>query len=665
MTAFGLTSRKSAIAASLLAMTALGYGSLGHAQALTPAPNCSVPADVAPGGYLKLPKMTVKITNNSTKSLLFPILSTGATKPASFWLQAGFCVPAEYLKTRTYTNTNVYRLYINPTTGIAPGATVTLSLPLWSQIAPGPIGAPSGDEPDQYINWWQGGRVSMTLYKKAITGSLAKDKAANEKSRFAGPVKGSPIVTCDSCEPLVVYEAAGALPENEPGQLTEYTLAGTDVSKSPIAIDARVVGYNISYVDSATLPVAMEPSGNSFVGWIGSNMTTTAFQRKLDAFHTSIYEGWPYLLSSGDDPQKLVNKVPSPTANFFANYSGDNPPATLTPPGASFKAMVSNWEYCVAHPENTGKVCATIREVDKLFVANYNSYVKRWQANWGCPGTPRALTSKNGEYWYLSKVYGWVPFNETPPGDKEQCKKPISNELRDTIGYTEATVGAVQKKYIALEYMTTTDGVAKGYAFNPYVQLIHGSAPPNEFLNLKNAYAFSIDTNGVGFLIYPGTGIEFAVGGSQHLSNPNAFDPGTIVELGLGYGGPGKTRFDYYGVCQPIGPDKQPVDVCPLMTDTSAYTGVKVPSVRYTDGDGTMISLHDTKGKTYKFIITKAPPFSSTDGKHPTQDMITCVPSDPNLSWCQGIHGYTIPVGDLLNPGEHPLNYVSTPPPVG
>ncbi len=651
--------RKSALAvASLLAMTALGYGSLGHAQGLTPAPNCSVPADVAPGGYLKLPKMTVKITNNSVKNYVFPILSTGATSPASFWLQAGFCVPKDYLATRTFTNKLVYRLYINPTKGIAPGASVTLSLPLWTQIAPGPIGSPSGDEADQYINWWQGGRISLSIYKKTITANVAADKAANAKSKFPGPTKGSPIVGCDSCETLVVYQGAGDLPENEPTQLTEYTLAGTDRSTSPIGIDTKQVGYNISYVDSATLPVAMEPWGNAFVGWIGTDLTTTAFQRRLDSFHASNYAGWPYLLNS-DDKEKIVSKVPS-TGTLFANYSGANPPATLTPPGASFLAMTENWKYCVAHTENVGKVCSTIREVDALFKANYASYSARWVNKWQCPGAPRSLASTNGENWYLSKVYGWVPFNETPPGDKPQCAKPIENELRDTDGYTEAKVSKIQHDYIAMQYMTTADGVVKGSAFNPYVQLIHGSAPPNDFLNMRNAYAFSVD-DGVGFLLYPGTGLELAVGGVQGLPNPNPFDPGGVVEV---VPGSGKVAFVQYGVCQPFGPDHEPTDVCPLMSDIKPFVGIKVPSVRYHNAGGTMVVLMDGAGKKYQFIITSPPPFASTDRNNPVKSMISCVPSDPNIAWCQGIVGYTVPVGDPTNPTAHPVNYLNAPPPI-
>lgn len=665
MTGLWVAPRKSTIAASLLAVTALGYGSLGHAQTVSNSPSCSIPADVAPNGYLKLPRMTFKITNNSKTEVLYPVISTGATQPSSFWMQAGFCVPAAQLETRTFANKNIFRLYVNPAKGIAPGASVMVTLPLWSQLAPGPLGTPSGDEYDQYINWWQGGRISLTTSRGTIAANIAADKKENAESGFAGPVKGSPLVECDSCEPLVVYQATADELPNQPTQLTEYTLAATDTSKSPIGIDTKIVGYNISYVNSAALPVAMGTYGNPFVGWVGSTQPTSEFQATLKSFYASNYRGWPKFRTSAETPVVLSTKAPS-TGTLYANYSGANPPTTVTAPGLSFNNMKANWKYCVAHTENTGEVCSIIREVNALFLANYSRYVANYSSEWECPGVPRSLTSTNGENWFLSKVYGWVPFNETPAGEPNEpapkCGKPITNEIIQSTGYDEAKVIKISHDYIRLQYMTKADGVVKGDAFNPYVQLIHGSTPPNAFLGIKSSYAFSID-DGVGFVAFPGSGLAIAVGGAANLPNVNPFDPGAVVTFG-GLSGP----YTMFGYCEAGSPDIEPNGVCPLMLSTTGYIGSRgpvLPAVRYHTTGGTLIVLLDKNNRKYQFIINSLPPFSGTRA-NPSNSMVSCVPNDPNGAWCKGLEGFTDPVGspDLPPNQNFPANFVNLPPPL-
>jgi hypothetical protein len=520
------------------------------------------------------------------------------------------------------------------------------------------LGSPSGDEADQYVNWWQGGRITLTTSRATIAKDIAADKKENQKSGFPGPVKNSPVIVCEACEPIAIYQATADTPANEPTQLTEYTLSGVDRSTSPIGIDPKEVTYNISYVDSAALPVAMEPWGNDFVGWIGGGGATNPFQQAMNAFRaTPVYAGWPSYQTEADTPVIVRNKVPS-TGVVFALESGANPPTTLTRPGRVFENMIANWDYCVATLANTGTVCATIREVDALFKANYANYAASWSGTWGCPGEPRSLTSVNAKNWYLSKVYGWVPFNETPA--EGSCNSKIENEIARTPGYSEAAVVKIEGDYIGLQYTTSADGVVKGAAFNPYVQLIHGALPPNAFLGMKNAYAFSVD-DGVGVQQLPGTGLVISVGGVLGMPNPNPFDKGAAVDVGPGFYGPqSPDQFVEYGICQDFGPDIEGGAFCPEMYPFRPGSSFNVASVRF---NATKVVLLDAYNRKYEFIIASAPPFGSTNPNMPTNAMIKCVPGDPNIGWCMGVHGYTLPANTGPMPVPVPRNYISTPPP--
>ncbi len=50
-----------------------------------------------------------------------------------------------------------YQFYINPTTGIAPGQSVFITVPLYTQL----VVSPNPTVPDQYIDWWNGGTIQV------------------------------------------------------------------------------------------------------------------------------------------------------------------------------------------------------------------------------------------------------------------------------------------------------------------------------------------------------------------------------------------------------------------------------------------------------------------------------------------------------------------------
>ncbi len=95
---------------------------------------------------------------SKTPSNIYPVLTTG-TSSSSLWLQAWLKVPKGEMGNKPYPKLNNFRIYINPTgKGIPPGGSVTITLPLLTQLFP-PIGRPK--ETDQYIDWWGGGRVEL------------------------------------------------------------------------------------------------------------------------------------------------------------------------------------------------------------------------------------------------------------------------------------------------------------------------------------------------------------------------------------------------------------------------------------------------------------------------------------------------------------------------
>lgn len=619
------------IGASLAGVMALASAGLGQAQNAAPA---ATP--------VKLRNMTITILNNSDRAI-YPILSTGA--PAlDFWLQGAFKVPASQQGTRTYQEINTYRIYVNPNTGGIPiGGSVTLTVPLWTQLDPK---SPDGSKPDQYINWWSGGRVSLGDGVSVTKTNYRFDVAKNKT--WSGPVAGSPVITCADCkEELRVFRdtdgksaPTGNFNENEPTQLTEYTLGGVNRGTNPITVLDDEVDYDISYVDSVYLPAAIEPQDNPRIGWVGTVQSVDDFKNKLRSFKkTARYTGWPTFVESAD-PSVAILKLPS-TGFVFAAQSGAHPSPILSPSGASFLALTDNWKKCTDTTTNKGLQCVQMRDVKALFVANYASYKAKWNAA-NCKGGIRPLVTSDGyDYnWLLSKVYGWVPFNETP--GTAACPQ-IKNELADTPGYPLPVLLPLVDEYKKLQY-TGAGILPNGSAFNPYVWLIHGNMPPNNFLAMPYAYSFSIDDS-VGNMLEKGTGLVIAVGGNKNLPNPNPYDPAKFVHVNLQKRATGET-FTQYGICQGY---KLGV-LCPLMeplpTDNFVVAADLYP---------VLVTLSDNHNKKYSFIITKAPPFPSQT----SHAQIQCESGD---KWCSDtVLTHSVPADPPIK--VIPDNYIETGPP--
>src|SRR5580658_4376539 len=116
---------------------------------------CSAAAIVAAGGWAKAqecprqpPIQTIKIFNDSKGRWIFPVLELGKEKidEANIWMQAICKVPDSKTKTLTYRRTLTFRFYINPTKGIAPGESVVITLPLFTQL----VANVDPTQPNQY-----------------------------------------------------------------------------------------------------------------------------------------------------------------------------------------------------------------------------------------------------------------------------------------------------------------------------------------------------------------------------------------------------------------------------------------------------------------------------------------------------------------------------------
>lgn len=580
-----------------------------------------------------VPTMTIKIYNDSDAYNIYPVLSTGTSTPDQ-WMQAAFGVPRSELGNNPYPKTNQFRLYINGLNGIPPGSSVTITVPLYSQLVPTDQVNPK--LPDQYIDWWGGGRIY--IYERAAIDQQPPDALVadyNHNKSMTGnpltPIAGAALPICtEGCQTpaMEIFKDPDALPSNDPNQLIEYTLGAIKLAKDPYQIDLHNVDYDVSYVDNAYLPAAMEPYNNLQVGYIGTTQLIDTFKDALNRFLAApIGAGWPQF---SDNENETILKIPSALHIFPSLLTPGVPPPDLTPPPpwVPIEKMKELWRTCVTGG-GTAPICDDIRDVQALFMANYQNYQSNYatRTEWSCNKAkqPVPLT----EPLMLAHVYGWSPFNE-------QCTSSDANLLQDTPGYSEnnnSKYQTVKTEFDKLQYWPTGE-------FDPYVILIHGK----DYVNAPNVYAYSVD-DAVGNMQVAGDGLIITVGGSGGLPNP---DPATPpIHINFGYSPKDAIRFVQYGICTKT-PD-QDVDPDYASFDISTNHLSSCP-----------LSLIDNQGQLYTFKITQQPPYPSTNYLTPeTHAMIDCSGNtdDKSKNWCSNIFGYTVTV---VNKSE---SYVIAPAP--
>jgi len=484
-----------------------------------------------------VPSKNVKIFNN-TGDKLYAVIETSPSDTDQ-WLQAAF--GTTNVKRDTYAHTKVYRVYINPDKGIPPGGSITIKVPFYSQL----VQNPDATKPDQYIDWWNGGRVD--LYD--VHANLVLRLNADQKNAVVPLTAGVSCARNSTCEPLNVYSGTVVLPLEDPTQLTEYTFANVITNQgTPYPLDPTYVDYDISYVDQVYLPVAIEPLNNKYIGYSGTTQAVPDFRKELKNF-LGAWQGWPIYVGNPVYPNP---RIPG-AYNVMIGGSG------LTDPGVTVKQMKDLYKNCVKKDDGTD-ICRDIRAVNNLFQKNYAKYLTQ-DCNPHVELTDDRL---------LQHVYGWAAF-------KEYCKDP-HNELADTPGIDYQ---ATFSNYIELQYL------ASG-AFNPYVQLIHGT----NYLGM-NAYAFSVD-DAVGNMNELGDGLILAVGGNKGLANKKAFDKHKIIHVNLQTPGKDDPKWKSYGICT----------ATPTQNLTQGFLSFTIYTVNYP----CQIAVSDANGKIYDFTIKNEPP---------------------------------------------------------
>ena len=366
----------------------------------------SPPGDLA---AQTVPTMTIVIYNNSKNHSIYPVLSTGRHDAVDTWLQAAFKIPKSQLADNPYPIRHAFRLYFNPKgAGIPPGGNVTITLPLYTQLVANANVNPK--KPDQYIDWWNGGRVY--IYESlSATGrppnALVADYTMRASQTRVTPVGGAALPTCPKCQqPLEIFKDPGELPSNDPNQLIEYTLGAINLTKDPYKLDVKNVDYDVSYVDNAYLPAAMEPYNYPLVGYVGTIQEIDTFQGALKRFLAGKFKGWPQYIDNGH--QKIL-RIPS-ALHIMLDQDNLTPP----PPWRPVEEMKMLWRNCTANGGLQTDLCAKIRNVRDLFEANYANYKANYRTSFKntCDQTKQPAPPKLTEGAMLQHVYGWGPFSD-------------------------------------------------------------------------------------------------------------------------------------------------------------------------------------------------------------------------------------------------------------
>lgn len=544
------------------ALSACGGGDGGgasYASAFLPAVPPAADAGAGGGGVAPSPNVTCKdfdgnsvsvkpktitVYNNSDR-VIYPVLST-SENAKNEWIRGCFRVDD-----KLYPTTSVYKLYVNEGTGIPVNSSVTVTLPLYSELST-----------ENYITWWNGGRVVLADSNERLR--------QDEDKKLDTPA----AVTCEGkntgCA-LSVYSSKVQFPENIYAQLSEYTFGDAVIpaGQKPL-LKPDNVGYNISYVDHVYLPIGIGPKNNPYIGYSGSVQSLATFADALGAFMGGdAGKGWPvYNLNS--------LKLPG-GYNVFAQRTGvlpavDNVPVkpALDVPvltvqkciagqctedekknlhyGEAVQRMQNLWGSCVnwGAEDISQYVSATVAcpadmatkmdAVKQFFAQNHKNYLALHAGK-----TCKTTTPEKPDFTYmeaLKHIYGWVPFNEgCGAGD---------NKLADTAipGWTHATLQPMYIHDLQYNYKQAAVQSDPKLNFNPYVSLIHESLQ-------MNAYGFSVD-DAVGFMSELGDGLIFVVGGPNGLENPKQFSysDGFAVAIGapatLSQGTP---LIKKYGVC--------------------------------------------------------------------------------------------------------------------
>jgi hypothetical protein len=525
------------------------------------------------------PTKEIRIYNNTNGPIFVLIQIPIRPKPDyDTWMQAQFKVSdwgPSWNTERRFNMTKLYRAYIevgrNPsgllekTYGIAPlGQFVKITVPFYTQLR-----KVSKDDlgkiDDQFINWWNAGRVYM--FDTEAGYHSAKAFNTDNKSIPGGglppapvsPLTGAVTPTCTSSDgkecKVVLIEYAANPSFNIPFELAEYTFAaaeGPPTHLKQLTINTAIVNYNVSSLDSVFLPVAMGPINNKQVPYIGTTMSVDAFRKALQNFSSlsSLGDRWPYYVPVYYYDRKYTDfpsgaaeacslkvlagaqyKLPAiPGARFTIeeSYKQPTPPS---PPAVSSNPAQWKSKY---NPDTKGRCDGGLSPAPSFVdPPDLGALAKGMVTYWrdctennrqsdtcsqirqvqklftdsyekACPGKPPIPF-----YTMMIAVYGWSRV------EYMGCK---GLDLAQT--WSKSEHKSALQTYCNLQYNYAT-GATGAAIFNPYARLIH--SPSSEGGLGSSAYAFSIDDK-LSFKSVKGDGIILAVGGAKDLENKDPTD---------------------------------------------------------------------------------------------------------------------------------------------
>jgi hypothetical protein len=487
--------------------------------------------------------MTIKIFNDEPPggSYIFPVFSTGG--PAfRERLQAWFCNNGP----GPYTATKLSRIYINPTSGIAPSQSVTLQIPLYTQNN-------RNNLPDPFIDWWTGDTIELFFSSsatppRALTELINGLSPENPNQAQLTPLPPG-LPTCNGCAEMRFFVDTASITKNNPSQLIEFNLGALQACNNAVSsicirrpqnnqttLDIRNVDIDVSYVNVAFAPAALAPVNNDQTGFVGTEQTAESFAIALNKFLAGPGKPWPQFVHTYSDKTKeSLLKLASPLEVFarfsppssctetgrgsgkFINPCTWDPPTDLCgfttswpcsqPTGAllwptqlwqPLQDLVSNWTSHAGDSSNpnsvgtcgtnppAGTFCAAIMDVKKLLITNYNKYVQLANAK-GCPTVPL------NDFVLLAHVYPWTPFVERQ-GPGGAClgagDNLLQNSSSDYSSNNFALYQQVKTEFDRLNYNLLPPDPTKPYIFNPWVGCSATSVPnctdPNGLIHGAN-----------------------------------------------------------------------------------------------------------------------------------------------------------------------------------
>jgi hypothetical protein len=617
-----------------------------------------------------IPLQTIKIFND-TPDYAFAELEVGLNNPDQ-WIQMACNLTQTQAKTFVYATTLTNRFYINGAKGIAPGASVVITLPLYTQLT----ASVDPTKPNQYAEWWQGQNMQIftsvtatppLAYQNSFSGA-ARPKQKMLLSAAANPTWPTCTDQTGAPCPLEFFtDQDGTLPKFGPSQLVEATLGATQVQtvvndSLPIALNTANADFDVSYVNVAYIAAAMGPYKNNQAGYVGSPLLISQFQPKLAAFQKKF--NWPSFIDL-DGTKAPIPKLPS-TLELLARLSGGSAPADL-PPVKTWPTDVwppiqeirKDWatysSTCTHSPQRFTTFCDAILDVRDLIAANYAQYRAIFAKQ--CTGTPVANTPDR----IVSHVYGWAPWVESVEAGGG-CS-PTANLLENTPGYSDNDYDLYSKVKLEFDNLNYGTYPSPPYAFNPWVQFIHGDAILPNQLGMPGVYAYSVD-DAVGNLNVEAQGYIVDIGSTKHLENQKRAQP--EINISYGYQPGASVNFVTYGVCGNDPPQQKPVNPANAQFIINSTDPESCP-VYFTD--------NKSPAQTYTFTVTKAPPFTiipnsdvkknlaswSSGGGNPTKynttSIIDCsgntgvAPSQSSKAWCctllpgngSGVFAYSSP----------------------